>query len=90
MRRPSLTLADFIITSGALAATVLIRPRGDHRIAQWTDDLAGERGWWWALLPRDSETLLACGWSAGGPRDRDLDMALAIRRLVGREREAAS
>lgn len=75
-------LRDVIATSGPPPDVARETVLGTDHMARvfWPGVLAELPGFWWAVTDVDG-TVRACGWSAGGSRDRDADIRRAIVRL---------
>lgn len=59
--------------------------RGDVMVTSWADTLGGHDGWWFAL--HSGADLIAIGWTSGGRRDRDDEIARAfLKRSPPRDR----
>lgn len=85
-----MTLADLRSTLGIpddVTTAHAIR-RGEHVALSWNGPLDGRSGWWWAVTPIGSSTVVACGWAAGRTRDRDSEIAAALARIADRQGEA--
>ena len=58
-----------------------------HRAIAWNGPVDGRSGWWWAVLPLDSDDVIAAGWAAGRTRDRDGDIRAALRRPLDKREQ---
>jgi hypothetical protein len=86
-----MTISELQQYSGATndGAARFYAVRGEHHVTAWTGPVAGSDGWWWALTRQAGahEVVVAMGWSMGGVRARDIDIA---RALLPRASERAS
>lgn len=60
-----------------------------HRALAWNGPVDGRSGWWWAVMPLDSDEVIAAGWAAGRTRDRDGDIRAALVRILARREQSA-
>lgn len=78
------TLGTVLVSAGLPPDTQVAIERIDgYRVAWWTDTIAGQRGQWWVLLSATGNAALSFGWCPGGARDRQIEVAIKLSKIVG-------
>lgn len=82
-----MTLAELQAYVGAppsRGAVYFTQRDGGLRVMAWADSIGAEPGWWYAITREVAgrEVVAAMGWSAGNRRDRDIEIATSLVRVI--------